>query len=90
MAERTGARADVQLPMTRCDIADHLNLTLHTVSRTISDFARKHLIALDSPQHLRILDLEGLRMVSGESDAQGAFHVYSLPPQDGLRLCDNE
>jgi CRP-like cAMP-binding protein len=90
MAERTGARADVQLPMTRCDIADHLNLTLHTVSRTISDFARKHLIALDSPQHLRILDVEGLRMVSGESDAQGAFHVYSLPPQDGLRLCDNE
>lgn len=89
-AERCGAQAGLQLPMTRSDIADYLNLTLHTVSRTIADFARKRLIALDSPQHLRILDLDGLRALSGEPDAQDGFHVYPLSPREGLDLCEND
>jgi CRP/FNR family transcriptional regulator/CRP/FNR family nitrogen fixation transcriptional regulator len=67
IAERSGLRAGVQLPMTRSDIADHLNLTLHTVSRTISDFARRGLIALSGRQDVRILDLEGLRAVAGDA-----------------------
>lgn len=70
MAERSGIQAGVQLPMTRSDIADHLNLTLHTVSRTISDFARNGLIALHGRQNFRILDLEGLRVVAGEGPEQ--------------------
>ena len=76
MAERSGAPQDVELPMTRGDIADHLNLTLYTVSRTISDFARKGLIALDGPQNVRILDLEGLRALSGDP----------APDNDPMRL----
>lgn len=71
MADRSGIRAGVQLPMTRSDIADHLNLTLHTVSRTISDFARNGLIALHGRQNVRILDLEGLRAVAGEAADNG-------------------
>jgi CRP/FNR family transcriptional regulator, nitrogen fixation regulation protein len=67
MAERSGIDEGVQLPMTRSDIADHLNLTLHTVSRTISDFARKGLIALHGRQEVRILALDGLRAIAGES-----------------------
>jgi CRP-like cAMP-binding protein len=68
IAERTAARSDVQIPMTRSDIADYLNLTLHTVSRTISDFARKRLIALDGPQTMRILDPDQLCVLAGEPD----------------------
>jgi CRP-like cAMP-binding protein len=67
MAERSGLRAGLQLPMTRSDIADHLNLTLHTVSRTISEFARNGLILLHGRQEVRILDLDGLRVIAGEA-----------------------
>jgi len=70
-ADRSGIQAGVNLPMTRSDIADHLNLTLHTVSRTISNFARKGLIALHGRQNVRILDLGGLRSIAG--DIEGEF-----------------
>lgn len=36
----------VELPMTRSDIADHLGLTIETVSRTLSHLARSGLIRL--------------------------------------------
>lgn len=83
IADRSGIEAGVQLPMTRGDIADHLNLTLHTVSRTISDLARKGLIALSGRQEVRILDLEGLRTIAGDAaDERGSQQLESLvsPP----------
>jgi CRP/FNR family nitrogen fixation transcriptional regulator len=36
----------LELPMTRSDIADHLGLTIETVSRTLTQFARSGLIRL--------------------------------------------
>lgn len=70
MTERMHARGDVELPMSRSDIADHLGLTIHTVSRTMSDLARQGLIALDGPKSLRILDGARLRALAGD-DIQG-------------------
>lgn len=71
IADRSGARSGLQIPMTRGDIADYLNLTLHTVSRTISEFARDRLIALDGPQNVRILDFERLRILAGDAGEEG-------------------
>jgi CRP/FNR family transcriptional regulator/CRP/FNR family nitrogen fixation transcriptional regulator len=68
LAERSGEGAGFDLPMTRRDIADHLNLTLHTVSRTMSDFARRRLIALTGPHTVQILDLDSLRIATGEGE----------------------
>lgn len=65
-AVRLGATRGVPLPMSRNDIADHLGLTIHTVSRTISDLARRRLIALEGPQRFRILDEAGLSDLAGE------------------------
>lgn len=66
MAERMHAKNDMELPMSRTDIADHLGLTIHTVSRTISDLARQGLIALDGPKSLRIVDGSRLRALAGD------------------------
>lgn len=50
-----GPSATVHLPMGRQDIADHLGLTIETVSRIISRLGREKII-LDVPGGLRVLD----------------------------------
>jgi CRP-like cAMP-binding protein len=74
MAERLYPGVGVQLPMSRTDIADHLGLTIHTVSRTISELARRGLIRLDGPRSIRIVDGANLRALAGQ-DAEAP------PPQ---------
>ncbi|HEY1930214.1 MAG TPA: helix-turn-helix domain-containing protein [Caulobacteraceae bacterium] len=69
-AERVGAfllelsaRAScrtVDLPMSRGDIADYLGLTLETVSRTFSQFAREGLIELPTPRRVVIRNVAAL------------------------------
>ena len=47
MAERPSSGEEhFELPMQRSDIADHLGLTIETVSRTLTQFARSGLIRL--------------------------------------------
>lgn len=65
-AKRLSAPGSIPLPMTRSDIADHLGLTIHTVSRTISGFVRRGLIELEGPQLCRLVDLAGLRAIAGD------------------------
>jgi CRP/FNR family transcriptional regulator, anaerobic regulatory protein len=50
-----GSLVTIPLPMTRLDIADYLGLTLETVSRTISKFARSKML-LVVPDGVRLLD----------------------------------
>ncbi len=53
-----GNQGMVTLAMTRQDIADYLGLTIETVSRTLSQLERDHVIELPSARqiHLRNLD----------------------------------
>jgi len=46
MANRLGRNGQVELPMQRTDIADHLGLTIETVSRTLTQMVRDGLIRL--------------------------------------------
>lgn len=58
---RIGGRSvNVPLPMGRQDIADHLGLTIETVSRILARWMRERII-LDVPGGIRMLDEAGLR-----------------------------
>lgn len=62
-ADRMGWPEIIDLPMTRQDIADHVGLTIHTVSRTLSQLQAQGMVEARSTRHVRLLQrhrLEGL------------------------------
>ncbi|HUN98880.1 MAG TPA: helix-turn-helix domain-containing protein, partial [Bradyrhizobium sp.] len=63
---------EVDVPMTRGDIADYLGLTIETVSRSLTRLKRSELIALPTPSHIEILDRDGLKEVAA-GDEDGDF-----------------
>src|SRR5262249_29565350 len=56
LSKRLGTTKYLDLPMSHQDIADHLGLTIETVSRTITDMERSGLIARISPRTLVLLN----------------------------------
>ncbi len=67
IARRPGMTNRIELPMSRMDIADYLGLTIHTVSRTISEFGRQGIISIEGRKHVNILDRVMLRTLAGET-----------------------
>ena len=59
----------IPLLMLRVDIADCLGLTIETVSRTISKFARSRVI-LVVPDGVRVLDMKKLQALASESSGR--------------------
>lgn len=51
-AERCVPGSELDLPMSRSDIADYLGLTIETVSRSFTDMERRHAIELPSSRHV--------------------------------------
>lgn len=66
MAERAEAGRRVDLPMSRCDIADYLGLTVETVCRVLSDFKRRRLIAAPNAHRIELLDREALCAIADD------------------------
>jgi CRP/FNR family nitrogen fixation transcriptional regulator len=62
MAERLpGRRNDgITLPISRYDIADHLGISVETVSRSITELQHCGLISLGGPRRVRIVDKDSL------------------------------
>jgi CRP/FNR family nitrogen fixation transcriptional regulator len=64
IAERTHAHAELDVPMSRQDMADYLGLTIETVSRTLTALQDEGLIALPTVRHVVLKDRRALeRMV---------------------------
>ncbi len=61
---RYGAHEDIELPMTRAEIADYLGLAIETVSRTLTKLRRSGAIAMPNAHLVRILDPDGLRDIA--------------------------
>lgn len=53
LADRFVAKREMDLPMSRADIADYLGLTIETVSRAFSEFERS--AAIDLPSSRRVV-----------------------------------
>lgn len=70
LAERQARHHDggsrVALPMGRGDIADHLGLTMETVSRTFTKLRQSGLIALPHLNVVEILDRAGLEALASD------------------------
>jgi CRP/FNR family nitrogen fixation transcriptional regulator len=56
LGERFASRREIDLPMSRADIADYLALTIETVSRAFTQMERDHAIALPSSRHVVVCD----------------------------------
>lgn len=80
LAARQRVRNDVELSMSRSDIADYLGLTIHTVSRTLSQLCQERMILLEGPHHCRLLNHAALKRLAGESE-QPEFRETELITQ---------
>ena len=65
LAKRLSSAERVCLPMQRTDIADHLGLTIETVSRTLSQMVQAKLIRLaDAGRTIVLLDKNALELLA--------------------------
>jgi CRP/FNR family transcriptional regulator, nitrogen fixation regulation protein len=65
MAKRLPSGNDVELPMSRQDIADYLGLTIETVSRTLTELENSASIKLASARHIVLRDRRALGLLNG-------------------------
>jgi CRP/FNR family nitrogen fixation transcriptional regulator len=69
LMQRSDDNPNLDLPMSRLDIADYLGLTIETVSRGISQFKRRQLIAVSGTHQVMLKDVEALEsLASGEGE----------------------
>jgi len=71
MAKRVPDARMVELPMSRQDIADHLGLSVETVSRVLTQLAAEATIARPTSRHIELRDLEGLSRPTAAGRKQG-------------------
>ena len=65
MAERVSSGGQVELPMSRQDIADYLGLTIETVSRTLTELARAAAIELPTTRCVVLRNRAALAKLHG-------------------------
>ncbi len=65
MAGRIKSTTEVELPMSRQDIADYLGLTIETVSRTLTILENSAAIALPSSRRIVLRNRAALRRLNG-------------------------
>lgn len=56
---------EIELPMTRQDIADYLGLTIETVSRTLAQLEKSNVIRLRAARHIEVKDRAALEHLAG-------------------------
>ena len=65
---KCGGGAEIELPMSRLDMADYLGLTIETVSRMMSGLTRRGLIASTGRHTMALRRMAALREAAGTDD----------------------
>src|SRR5207342_489311 len=65
MAERAQKSNEIELAMSRQDIADYLGLTIETVSRTLTQLENSAAIKLASARHVVLRNRRALGVLNG-------------------------
>jgi CRP/FNR family transcriptional regulator, anaerobic regulatory protein len=76
--------AEIDLPMSRGDVADYLGLKIETVCRTLAKLRARGLIAVPSPHQIVLLIPSALMEVAGEADEPGVLATRASPGQRSL------
>lgn len=63
LGDRVTSACEIDLPMSRADIADYLALTIETVSRAFTQMERDRTIALPSSRHVVVRDRCALELL---------------------------
>jgi hypothetical protein len=74
MALRSSGDNEIELSMTRRDIADYLGLTIETVSRTISKFENNALIGIASTRRIILRDRAALTSIAAYNNSTESYH----------------
>jgi CRP/FNR family nitrogen fixation transcriptional regulator len=64
MFERRDRTRVLDLPMSRCDIADYLGLTIETICRILSALKREGAIAIPNPHRIELLERSALEAMT--------------------------
>jgi CRP/FNR family transcriptional regulator, nitrogen fixation regulation protein len=64
MSKRLAAADEIELPMSRQDIADYLGLTIETVSRTMTQLVSEQAIGLPSSRRIVLRNTSALRRLN--------------------------
>lgn len=75
--------AEIQVPMSREDIADFLGLKKETVSRSFRDLEERGLIRRLDTHRIRVDNLEALRQLAGSWDFASPRRLGGKPGQAG-------
>lgn len=70
--------AEIELPMSRQDMADYLGLTMETVSRMMTSLTRRGLIAAGSRHTITLRKLTALRKIAGDDEDETASAAPQL------------
>ncbi len=69
---------EIELAMSRTDIADYLGLTIETVCRAIGKLKSEGLIVLNGPHKIVLQKARALRVLAGEEEAEEALSAPRL------------
>ena len=69
---------EIELPMTRQDMADYLGLTVETVSRMMTNLTRRGLIVPRARHSIALLKLSALREIAGQDGRDAEFAAIQL------------
>jgi CRP/FNR family transcriptional regulator len=69
---KSAAPIEIELPMSRQDMADYLGLTIETVSRVMTSLTRRGLIAAGARHAVALRKLTALREIAGDDENETA------------------